>query len=51
MAKDPSYQEMVEAYEYGLYTDKAKLAKVQRENGEPLNLDFQEKFDGPSVKK
>lgn len=46
-AKDPSYQEMVEAHEYGLYTDKAKIAKAQRENGEPLNLDFQEKFNVP----
>ncbi len=50
-AKDPSYQEMVEAHEYGLYTEKAKLAKYQREKGEALDLEFQEKFDGPSAAK
>lgn len=47
IAKDPTYQELVEEYEYGLYTDKAKLAKEQREKGQSLNLDFQEKFNVP----
>ena len=31
----------MEAHQYGLYTDKAKLAKEQKEKGEPLNLEFQ----------
>lgn len=43
-AKDPSYRELCEEKQYGLYTDKAKLAARQKENGEPLNLEFQEKF-------
>lgn len=47
MAKDPTYQEMVEEHQYGLYTDKAILAKQQKERGEELNLEFQEKFNAP----
>ena len=43
-AKDPSYRELCEEHEYGLYTAKAKLAKKQKEAGEPLDLEFQEKF-------
>lgn len=33
-AKDPSYRECVQAHQYGLYTDKAKLAREQREKGQ-----------------
>lgn len=46
-AKDPSYRECVQAHQYGLYTDKAKLAREQREKGQRLDLDFQEKFNEP----
>ena len=46
-AKDPSYRECVEEHQYGLYTDKAKLAKLQREQQMELSLDFQEKFNEP----
>lgn len=40
-AKDPSLRELCEAKEYGLYTDKAKLAKQQKEQGLPLDIEFQ----------
>ena len=50
-AKDPSYQECVEAHQYGLYTDKAKLAKEQKEKGEPLNLEFQENINKANVER
>ena len=40
-AKDPSYRECVEEHQYGLYTDKARLAKEQVEKAGELNLDFQ----------
>ena len=40
-AKDPSYRECAEEHQYGLYTDKAKLAKEQVEKEGALNLDFQ----------
>lgn len=46
-AKDPTYRECVQAHQYGLYTDKAKLAREQREKGQRLDLDFQEKFNEP----
>lgn len=46
-AKDPSYQELVEEKQYGLYTEKAQIAKQQREQGQALDLDFQEKFNVP----
>ena len=46
-AKDPSYRECVQAHQYGPYTDKAKLAREQREKGQRLDLDFQEKFNEP----
>lgn len=46
-AKDPSYKEMVEEKQHGLYTDKAKLAKEQKEKGQALDLEFQEKFNAP----
>ncbi len=39
--KDPTYRQCVEEHQYGLYTDKAKLAQEQREQGKPLNLEFQ----------
>lgn len=50
-AKDPSYQECVEAHEYGLYTDKARLAKEQKEKGQPLDLEFQEDINKPNVER
>ena len=50
-AKDPSYKECVEAHEYGLYTDKAKLAKEQKEKGQPLDLEFQEDINKPNVER
>lgn len=40
-AKDPSYRACVEQHQYGLYTEKAKLAKEQVEKEGKLNLDFQ----------
>lgn len=50
-AKDPTYKECVEAHQYGLYTDKAKLAKEQREKGQPLDLEFQEDINKPNVER
>lgn len=49
-AKDPTYRICVEEREHGLYTEKAKLAREQREKGLPLDLDFQEKFNAPPVR-
>lgn len=43
-ARDSSYRELCEEKQYGLYTDKAQLAKRQKEAGQPLDLEFQEKF-------
>lgn len=43
-AKDPSYRELCEAKEYGLYTDKAKIAKEQKLRGLPLDVEFQGAF-------
>lgn len=40
-AKDPSYRELAEEHQYGLYTDKAKLAKEQREKYGKIDLEFQ----------
>ena len=48
---DSSYTECCRAHEYGLYTDKAKLARQQRENGQPLNLEFQEDINKPNVER
>ncbi len=50
-AKDPTYRQCVEAHQYGLYTDKAKLAKEQREKGQPLDLEFQEDINKPNVER
>ncbi len=50
-AKDPSYRQLCEEKEYGLYTDKAKLAKYQKEHGMPLDLEFQEDINKPNVER
>lgn len=50
-AKDPSYRECVETHEYGLYTDKARLAKEQKEKGQALDLEFQEDINKPNVER
>lgn len=50
-AKDPSYQECVEAHQYGLYTDKAKVAREQKEKGQPLDLEFQEDINKANVER
>lgn len=39
--KDPSYRECAQMHQYGLYTEKALLAKQQLEKEGKLNLDFQ----------
>ena len=40
-AKDSSYREMCEEYQYGLYTEKAHLAKEQMEKYGKIDLEFQ----------
>lgn len=40
-AKDPAYREMCEEHQYGLYTDKAKLAKKQMVEFGKIDLEFQ----------
>lgn len=43
-AKDPSYRRCVEDHQHGLYTDKARQAREQREKAEKLSLEFQGAF-------
>jgi len=40
-AKDPSYRELCEEHLYGLYTDKAMLAKEQMKQDGKIDLEFQ----------
>lgn len=48
---DPSYTEICEVHAYGLYTDKARLAREQKEKGMPLNLEFQEDINRPNLER
>ncbi len=43
-AKDPSYRQCVEEHEYGLYTDKAKMAKEYLEKHGAMGADFFQGF-------